>query len=420
MINTNYITVFNLLITEHLKDNNVNEFLCMNSVQYSDYMKNFMSEYFYQVATVSGLNGVTYIINMLNVYSIEHESGNGIKIEFNEGNDLIIEFRNEITYNYEKKYLKYIYEANHFEEIYGLRNKLYVAPTFTNINSCYSTIALANADATAGDVIYILSGEYSESIVLKSGVIYYFQDGANVTYNGVVMNLEVSTENIIFGKVFGRGKFISSSSEVFTVALPIANQLDVYENDYMISTFIECKYIEHEGRCILLSDTILKCKEIYNSSSSYAVWDTDYGVPVVYGIAILDCQYINCPSIELTFHQDAGNFLYVYKNFYITAGTNSGVILFGESGGNIETLFHNVIIENIGDGSILSGTTSNIFDYGFYNCVLNQSAGDYFHGTLAGGFNVNLYSYNYFDKTYNSAYATVTSYNSADNLKLTA
>lgn len=431
MTNTNYISIHNLNVTEHTADESHNITVFADALTYKGYMTSLINSYFYQIATVSDTDGLSYVINMLNVKSISENAYDTIEIEFINSEILYIRFNSTVRAVYEKKYLKFIYECNHFEEIYKNVRRLKVSPEFTTDNESlvYETIQEANDNSSNGDLIYIHSGEYSEKVVTLNGRIYYFEEGANVT-SSLASVLDNERETPYFGyeeavtlkhiKVFGRGKFNSTAGE-FDAVITTTNDLNGLSEDNTLTIYVECERLFHSaGRVVLIGETILKCKYISNESLSYAVWDTDFASEFS-GINIIDATLIQSYQSEFTFHQDLDYSNYIIKNANILCDSASGLINVGSMSSDIKQTFELCMLFNldISGGGIVGMTSDYNVNIDLYNCVLQQEAGTYSNTSLGAGMTYyNLYSYNYFTKTYNSNTAVITDYNSSTNYKL--
>lgn len=417
-----YIELFQLKITEYYNDGLIQVNENTNAYAYSNYIRHFVESNFYNICTVSDLNGITYIINVSNISKIS-DSNDTIIIKFKDKRILNVKFINLQEKINQKKYIKFIYEANNFEKIYKNHNRIYVNSNFNNTNNHYSTIAAANNISADGDVIYITAGTYNEVITLKSGRIYYFEAGAIIYKNDVsgLLGCEAN-DNKKFIKVFGRGEF-NLYAGAFSTTLSVGNPVIAVDEDYLYTIFVECKKLYHDnGRVIGISEAILKCKYIENDSDSYAVWDTDFGSNYL-ASPIVDSYLIESYKGEITFHQDSSNINYIFKNALIECYNVPGV--FSNTGGAavVTHTCENCRLNNKRSDTVTflfsDDTEFSISEFNFYNTIATQSSGTYCTETF-GTMNFNLYGYNYFNKNYNPSEVIINSINTADNYKLIA
>lgn len=428
MNNINYITIFNLVCNEYSKFNTINTITFINASEYKTYFTRLTNAYFYQIATVTNINGVSHIINMQNVKSISetNEQQNSIEIEFIEGDSVFVMFDTAERLSYELQYLKFIYECNNFNEVYKYNRKIRVSPDFSNSNSAltYNTINAANDVSQAGDVIHVYPGEYSESVETLNNRIYYFEDGAVVTDSGtyVLGGGAPVGEGIYYSKVFGRGEFVSTDEQFNTVLAFGANIANIERNN-LISFFVECKELSHPGgRVILIPETILKCDYIHNESEAYAVYDTDAASDYT-SISVIDARLMQSTQNEYTFHQDSQSANYVVKNATIINDAASGTFNNGAGAEGIitkeflECCF--TMNEDLSGGGVFYNNGASALNIELYNCVLEQTTGTYSTQSVSNlTFTLNLYSQNYFTKTFDPDLTTINQYNSVDNYQL--
>jgi hypothetical protein len=168
----------------------------------------------------------------------------------------------------------------------------------------YKSITGAKASANAGDLIYVISGNYTDSNILKDGVDMYFEQGAIVTSSTAIMSDAVATKC----SVKGFGSFISSTSE--TAAGTATNHAIVLSNtsDIEVEALEVSSYSIQGVAKLKISNAIIGKRGI---NSIVSIGDTAT-------VTINNCKYMNYNAQIV---HNVGNFLYTAINTTYKQGT---------------------------------------------------------------------------------------------------
>ncbi|MBK9404773.1 MAG: hypothetical protein IPN57_09605 [Ignavibacteria bacterium] len=136
------------------------------------YLDKYIKDHFKTTATIPDVNGVNYIVNIANVLAYNLVSDT-IEIEFDNTDILTITCLDSTHAGLHYTYLNHLYTGyNIYDTFTGTR---------IEVNEGES-IMQAVQGATAGDLVIVNTGTYTESIKLKNGVDIYFMENCVLKY----------------------------------------------------------------------------------------------------------------------------------------------------------------------------------------------------------------------------------------------
>lgn len=271
------------------------------------YLDKYIKDHFKTTATIPDVNGVNYIVNIANVLAYNLVSDT-IEIEFDNTDILTITCLNSTHASLHYTYLNHLYTGyNIYDTFTGTR---------IEVNEGES-IMQAVQGATAGDLVIVNTGTYTESIKLKNGVDIYFMENCVLKY--------LSASDGIFNDRLG---FVVCNIYGFP-DITAVNCLIVGLWNNNSSIYLEANEINQSstsaGCFYQYCDTTFTSKIKVKGFSLNKLTGSALGISDFDGYGNIFCDYdfikmagVQC-NLSYGFSHDTGNYL-IFRNMYSQTG----------------------------------------------------------------------------------------------------